>query len=183
MIRIAILICAMPALLVLLAEEPAKNQGRARFEAQFLEKFSAHHAGGIEMAQNCAGKGQHGELKELCRTMAARQLKEKQQMDAWRLDWYAGKLGASQSALQKMQAEHGQHMQQLNAASGQPYDQLFMQLMVDHHKKGLADAKACQERAEHDELKELCGTMLADQQKEIGLMEAWRSSARSAPAK
>lgn len=53
------------------------------------------------------------------------------------------------------------------------YEIKFMKDMIDHHQMALMMSETCQERATHDELKEMCRTMEADQAAEIRQMRTW----------
>ena len=53
------------------------------------------------------------------------------------------------------------------------YEIKFMKDMIDHHQMAVMMAEECQERATHEELKEMCRTMEADQTAEIRQMRTW----------
>ena len=59
--------------------------------------------------------------------------------------------------------------------SNAPYDQNFIDGMVPHHEAATAMAKVAQTKAEHREIKDLAGRIIAAQQKEIDQMKAWRA--------
>jgi uncharacterized protein (DUF305 family) len=60
-----------------------------------------------------------------------------------------------------------------STASVERYEIKFMKDMIEHHHMALMMAEECQERATHDELKEMCRTMEADQAAEIRQMRVW----------
>jgi len=161
------------SLALLGAEGPAKSGEAAAFEKRFLQMMTQHHEGGIEMAQACQQKASRAELKQFCSKMATAQGAERQQMMGWRKDWYRDLGGAQKSEMQKMVMQHKQHMAKLNTLVGDAFDQSFLDMMIQHHRQAVADSKACVAQAEHAELKQLCGKMQSDQEKEIGQMQGW----------
>lgn len=46
----------------------------------------------------------------------------------------------------------------------------FAQMMITHHQGAIAMAKLAEEKAEHDELKELAGEIISAQEREIEIM-------------
>lgn len=155
------------------AQESAAAKGSAAFEQRFLEMMTHHHRGGVEMANLCQSKAQHQELKPFCSQLAGSQQKEADQMQGWLTAWYQGKGGMPKAEMDKMMAQHKQHMTKLNAATGEQFDHTFLQLMTMHHQQAVPEAKTCSARASHQELKALCMKMSGEQQKEIGQMQAW----------
>jgi uncharacterized protein (DUF305 family) len=60
-----------------------------------------------------------------------------------------------------------------STASVERYEIKFMKDMIEHHRMALMMAEECQERATHEELKEMCHAMEADQAAEIRQMRLW----------
>jgi uncharacterized protein (DUF305 family) len=57
--------------------------------------------------------------------------------------------------------------------SQQVFEIRFMQDMIDHHAMALMTGMLCEERAVHEELRELCEMMVEMQAKEIEMMQTW----------
>jgi uncharacterized protein (DUF305 family) len=148
------------------------NTGEA-FERHFLDMMSHHHQHGIEMANVCETKAQHSELKQLCSKMAADQKRETDQMESWLQSWHQGKGAMPKAEMDKMMAEHKKHMAMLNAATGEKFDHAFLPMMTKHHQQAIPQAKQCQTKAEHAELKDLCTKMTTEQSKEASQMQTW----------
>ncbi|NMR32281.1 DUF305 domain-containing protein [Crystallibacter degradans] len=53
------------------------------------------------------------------------------------------------------------------------YEVGFLQDMIDHHAMAVAMSQTCLQKATHQELKELCQSILEAQQQEIGQMQTW----------
>jgi uncharacterized protein (DUF305 family) len=68
-------------------------------------------------------------------------------------------------------------MGELSAANGETFDHAFLMAMTEHHRDGMPDMKACQGRAVHTELKQLCSTMSKDQQDDIQQMQQMMEAA------
>ena len=54
-------------------------------------------------------------------------------------------------------------------------DQAFIDMMVPHHESAVAMARLAEERAEHQELKDLAADIISAQEREIGELRAWRT--------
>ena len=170
--RVALLFIG--AVAVLTAAPYQKEGGTAAgadFEQQFLAMMPHHHQQATEMAGPCQTKAASADLKALCTKMAEAQQQEKQKMDAWRQSWYQGKGQMPKAEMEQMNAKHKKHMAELNAATGEKFDQLFLMAMTAHHKDGMPQLKACEGKASHTDLKQLCVKMSKDQQQEIQQMQ------------
>ena len=55
-----------------------------------------------------------------------------------------------------------------------PYELQFLDTMILHHQGAIDMAQLAETRAQHNELKTLAKTIIADQQKEIAQMKKWR---------
>jgi len=65
----------------------------------------------------------------------------------------------------------------LGMAAPQPsvarYEVYYMELTIDHHLAGIAEATLCVERAIHPELEAMCEQSVASQQQQIGQLRSW----------
>ena len=73
-------------------------------------------------------------------------------------------------------------MPSMDMGSGAPapsmaatFDQAFIDMMVPHHESAVAMAEIALERAEHPEIKQLAGEIVAAQESEIEQLRAWRA--------
>lgn len=55
-----------------------------------------------------------------------------------------------------------------------PYDQNFIDAMIPHHQSAIDMAKEAQKKAEHQEIKDRAGRIVA-QQREIDQLRAWHA--------
>lgn len=60
--------------------------------------------------------------------------------------------------------------------ASEPFDEQFIDMMVPHHMSAVAMAQIAPTRGEHPEIKTLAGSIIADQNKEIGQMQQWRKA-------
>lgn len=60
----------------------------AEYEIHFMNEMSSHHREALKDIEPCVSRASHGELKNLCTTMAADQRKEIEQMHGWLCDWH-----------------------------------------------------------------------------------------------
>lgn len=69
---------------------------------------------------------------------------------------------------------HGDLKQESANASKMPFDHQFLDTMSMHHAHGIQMAQLAQERATHDELKQMAKKMHDDQQEDIKKMQAMK---------
>ena len=123
------------------------------------------------MAQLCEQKAAKADVKGFCAKLLSSQQQEKQQMDSWGQGWYQGQGTVPPAEMQQMEAKHKKHMSELNTATGETFDHAFLMSMTEHHRDGLPEMEACQGRAVHVELKQLCTKMSSNQQSEVQQMQ------------
>lgn len=166
-LAIAVVITLLP-----LSASP-QTSAPANFERNFLQSFSAHHEEAIDEARLCVEKAQHQELKSLCQMTITMQTQEKDTMQSWLQNWYGGKGDAFVLSMTKMKAQHEAVMAKLHAKSGNAFDHQFLVSMGEHHQMGVEPLNACLARAEHPELKKLCGKMKGEQKDDLSKMNRW----------
>jgi uncharacterized protein (DUF305 family) len=152
----------------------------APFDQQFIDMMVPHHIGAVAMAQIALTRAEHPELKTLANGIIASQNTEIGQMKQWRTAWY----GSDQTPpMDQMQMLPGMDRNMMsggmmssdikNLQAASPFDRAFLQAMIPHHQSAIAGAKLEQEKGMHPELKQLAGTIITDQQKEIDQMQGW----------
>lgn len=62
----------------------------------------------------------------------------------------------------------------LSGKSGDAYDQAFLAGMIEHHQGALDMAKQSEERARHEEIKQLSQQIIESQEAEIARMRQWQ---------
>ena len=71
-----------------MADDIERLKTATPFDLAFLDAMIPHHQGAVTMAQACAGKAQHDEVKSLAADIIRDQEKEIAQMLEWRTAWY-----------------------------------------------------------------------------------------------
>jgi uncharacterized protein (DUF305 family) len=152
---------------VVMADAPAPERHVAKFEVRFMEMMIDHHAMATEMATLCLTKATRSELGDLCQTMIEDQQSEIAMMQSWLSDWY----GITHEP--KMDARDRRQLEKLAALEGPSFDIEFMTMMIGHHWTAIQRSMQCVGRATHDELEQLCETMIKTQLDEIFQMRQW----------
>ena len=191
------------------AQHPAGHSGTqkgqdmkmtgAPYDLHFIDMMIEHHRMGIDMAKLAQNKASHTDLKALAAKMAEDQQKDTDQLNKWRDEWYAGKPksdhmnmpGMSTSDHAKMPGMSGMKMQEmdmgkLEAASGNEFDLMFIDMIVPHHQMAIDMSKETLKKAQHAQLKIFARTTIDKQQKEKAQLIKWRaawSKGRAAAAK
>lgn len=149
------------------ATAPASEPATSRYEVDFMQDMTDHHAMATIMASTCESKAVHAELRELCTDIRMAQHAEIAQMQGWLRGWYGVNY---QPQMKPGDMRRMKRMAQLPAAE---YEVEFMQSMIRHHRLAIRRASQCLERAAHQDLVDLCGSITEVQLDEIGMMQAW----------
>ncbi|GEO97212.1 hypothetical protein KTU01_33350 [Kocuria turfanensis] len=149
------------------ADAPAGNEQAASFEVEFLKSMIDHHYMAVVMAQECVDKAVHPELAAMCEDIITVQNQEIEQMQTWLQEWY-GITYEPQLSTGDMAS-----MQRLDQFTGAEYEIRFMQSMIRHHWAAVREAETCLDRAEHQDLLQLCQNIKTVQLSEIAQMQTW----------
>jgi uncharacterized protein (DUF305 family) len=142
--------------------------GDVQFDAEFLDGMVAHHEGAIAMAEQVLAESDRPELREMAEAIIIAQEGEITQMQAWRAEWYPGLAPTA-----GMDMDMG--MMELAVDETKPFEQRFMEAMIDHHEGALDMAQAALEQAEHPELRTMAEAIIIAQEAEIEQMRGWLS--------
>lgn len=182
-----------------------KGQGMkmsdAPYDLQYIDMMIAHHQMGIDMAKMAQNKASQAELKAFAMKITDDQQKDTDQLQKWRDEWYAGKpksnhmnmpgmSGASKPKMdmEKSKSDHANmpgmsgmkmpqmDMSKLEAASGNEFDLMFIDMMVPHHQMAIDMSKDALKKAEHAQLKTFARTTIDKQQKEKAQLSKWRAA-------
>jgi uncharacterized protein (DUF305 family) len=185
------LLLALASFSAALADAPVDGRpGRA--EVRFLEGMIDHHQMALDMANDCLATAATGDVQAICQNVIAAQSAEIEQMQAYLLDWYNIAYAPMPMMAMMMDddgmMDHDQMnhdaipatdlpmmmgmMAGLNRAQGEAYDVAWLEAMIDHHDDAIHMAERVLERAEHDDLRQLAGRIIADQTAETEQMEA-----------
>jgi uncharacterized protein (DUF305 family) len=157
---LAVLITITPTL----ALDPAPDIGTAKYEVRFMEDMIDHHTMALHMAMMCLDKAIHQELKTLCSQIQTVQNTEIAVMQGWLQQWY------SVSYTAQMSNGHMQQMHRMHMMSATEFEMEFLKMMIRHHWGAVVQSAICVDRAYHEELREMCRSIILAQTAEIQRM-------------
>ena len=147
-------------------------------EAGFARDMMVHHAQAVEMAEIVRDKTESKEIRTLAADIALTQQAQIGQMQGWLQVWDLPPTG-TEPAMSWMGEPHEGRMpgmaspeeiNDLQQASPEEAEALFLQLMVPHHEAAVPMAQAVLEETDRKEVERLAGSIVASQQAEIELM-------------
>ncbi len=156
--------------------QSSPNAASQPYDLQFIDTMTAHHQSAIDMARPAEAKAQHDVLKHMARDIVRDQEREIAQMRGWREQWYAGKPQAMNMEMPgMMDSMKGMDMNRMNAATGNAFDLMFIDMMTSHHQGAVTMAREALRRAEHPEIKRLAQAVINAQEREIEMMNTWKA--------
>jgi uncharacterized protein (DUF305 family) len=166
---------------------PARPQSVAQAHNQaditFAQDMIPHHAQAIAMAKMATQRASSPQIKDLAVRIQAAQQPEIDQMSRWLRAWNAS-VPSTDSPMGEMgQMEHGasgampgmmsgDQMRQLGKASGEAFDRMFLQVMIDRHQGAITMAKTELSRGQNPDARQLAQRIIDAQQREITKMQA-----------
>jgi len=147
----------------------------AAFDRAFIDAMVPHHESAIAMARAAkdAGLSQPG-LVAVAADILATQQSEIDQMKDWRGEWFGSRAidpnGATALGLSGSEMGMGMEHDADALRSSGDVDADFAQMMITHHQGALLMARLADDRAEHDQLKELAERIISAQEREIEIM-------------
>src|SRR5919107_1945146 len=147
-------------------------------EAGFARDMMVHHAQAVEMAEIVRDKTGSEEIRTLAADIALTQKAQIGQMQGWLQVWDLPPTG-TEPAMSWMGEPHEGRMpgmaspeeiNDLQQASPEEAEILFLQLMIPHHEAAVPMAEAILQGTDRKEVERLAGSIVASQQAEIELM-------------
>ncbi|WP_369053154.1 DUF305 domain-containing protein [Kineococcus terrestris] len=144
-------------------------------DVEFAQMMIVHHRGAIEMAQMAATRASSQEVQDLAATIEAAQQPEIEQMTSWLDAWgepveaHSGMPGMDHSGMPGMMTE--EQTGQLQDATGDEFDRLFLQMMIEHHTGAVQMAETELQEGSNPQARELAGSIVESQSAEIEQME------------
>jgi uncharacterized protein (DUF305 family) len=137
------------------------------YDAQFIDGMIVHHQGAITMANQALKESERAEIKTLAQAVITAQEAEITQLQQWRKDWYPNVPSTDVTGMAMGTME-------LSSDTSIPFDQRFIDAMIDHHQGALEMAREALEMAEREEIKTLARAIITAQEAEIAQMRQWR---------
>jgi uncharacterized protein (DUF305 family) len=159
---------------------PATAQHDAA-DVAFAQSMIPHHRDAVAMAELAADRAQDPEVKALAEQIQAAQQPEIDQLTGFLSAW-----GAEVSPSNSMDGMgHGStpspsgmggmvspaQMEQLRNATGTQFDEMFLTMMIEHHRSAVSAAQQEIEQGSNPDAKQLAEKIVADQTAEISRMQ------------
>lgn len=153
----------------------------------FIDMMVPHHQSAVEMAKIAQDRAERPELRTLAGEIIAAQEGEIAELKSWRKAWFGSDETPPMDAMPLVPGMEmpGMEMPGMGGTmdmtaeidelrTADPFDEAFMESMIEHHKSAIAAAEIVQDQAGRAEVRELAAEIIAAQQREIDQMEAWR---------
>jgi uncharacterized protein (DUF305 family) len=159
-------------------DQPTVAAGQVPYDRAFIDAMVPHHEAAIEMAREAKDAGlSEPELIKIADDIIATQQAEIDQMLQWRRQWFGSEEREPETAALEVlglsPAEAGMEHSATDLAAAENVNQAFAGMMIGHHTGAIRMAELAKEKAGHDELKTLAGDIIASQQREIEIIEAY----------
>ena len=156
-------------------------------DVAFAQMMIPHHREAVEMAELANDRAEDPEVKALAEQIRAAQEPEIAQLTGFLNAWgaevpAAGSTagmdhGGSMSGMSEMPgAMTPEQMEQLRNATGAGFDQMFLTMMIEHHRGAVTMAQREVEQGGNPDAKQLAEKIVADQNAEISRMQQLQAS-------
>lgn len=151
-------------------------------DVTFAQQMIPHHEQAVEMAQMAQGRASSEDVLSLAEAIAAAQGPEIDTLQGWLQTWGEdvpasgmehGDMGHDSGGTMSGMMDEKQ-MSDLMAASGAPWDQIFLEMMTEHHEGAIEMAEVEVEQGENPDAVALAEKIISDQQAEITQMQQLR---------
>jgi uncharacterized protein (DUF305 family) len=142
----------------------------------FVRGMIPHHQAAIDMAKVALQHGKDPAVKALAENVIKAQEAEIAQMKAWLAKTDDSKLKASADFSKDMSASMMKMHEQMTMPYSGDADVDFIKGMIPHHQGAIDMARAEAKHGADAEMKKLAETIIADQEREIAMMQEWLKS-------
>jgi len=154
----------------------ATAAGNVPFDLAFIDAMVPHHRSAIAMAKAAQKAGlSQPELVKIAGDIVSSQQTEIDEMLDWREQWYGSRAVEPMNAdtLGMSDEEMGMmgHDMEGDIAHADDVDAAFADAMIPHHEGAIAMANVADDRAQHQEIKELAAAIISAQEREITILE------------
>ena len=137
------------------------------FDLQFIDQMTMHHEGAIMSSEHMISDSKRPELRKLAENIEESQSEQIDQMQAWRDEWYPD----AEQTSGMMEGMMSGSMQEM--MGGDATDEMFLRMMIPHHRMAVEMSEKALSDAEHPELMDLAQNIKDEQTAEIELMEGY----------
>ena len=142
------------------------NHGAMQGDRGFLAMMSDHHQGLVAMAEPAMNKATGADTKTDAHMLHTKQAAERDSMVAMLRTSFS--VNHTPAIMPKNKAQNDS----LQALSGRAYDRKFYQLVVQHHREGIAMIDSSMASLTNEKVRQMATKMKEDQQKEIQQFQA-----------
>jgi uncharacterized protein (DUF305 family) len=183
-------IAAFLALFVaLVALVSSRDPGNSSAEAGFARDMSVHHAQAVEMAEIVRDKTDSEQIRTMAADIALTQQAQIGQMQGWLDVWGLPPTGTEPAMSWMGHPTEGrmpgmaspEEINRLRDAPPDEADEMFLRLMIRHHKAALPMARAVLERTDRPEVRRLATAIVSSQKGEIRIMQEMLKSRGGKP--
>jgi uncharacterized protein (DUF305 family) len=148
-------------------------------DVTFAQQMIPHHQQAVQMAEMADVRASSAEVKELAETIQAAQGPEIDTMSGWLESWGEdvpmdmshGDMGHGVDGPEMPGMMDADQMAALEDAAGAAWDQMFLQMMIEHHEGAIEMAETEVENGENPDAVALADKIISDQQAEITHMQ------------
>ena len=148
-------------------------------EAGFARDMMVHHAQAVQMAEIVRDKTESEEMRTMAADIALTQQAQIGQMQGWLAVWGLPATSREPAMTWMGHPTEGrmpgmaspEELNDLQRASPEEADVLFLQLMIPHHEAAIPMSEAVLEETDRPEVERLAGAIAASQQGEIEMMK------------
>ncbi|MEV0750101.1 DUF305 domain-containing protein [Streptomyces sp. NBC_01220] len=144
-------------------------------DVRYVQLMIQHHTQALELTGLVPTRSRSATVKRLAERITAAQQPEIGAMEGWlSRHGLSGQSGKHDHGAMPGMATAGQ-LEQLSAAEGKAFDQLFLDLMITHHQGAVTMATDVLSEGNNVQVEEMAGDVVAQQTTEINRMRALSS--------
>lgn len=159
----------------------ASNAAFNDADVAFATQMIPHHQQAVEMAELAADRAENPEVRQLAEDIEGAQEPEIQTMTQWLEDWGQGTPSDSMDHGDMGHGDSGEmpgmmdesEMTRLEESDVAAFDQMFVQMMIEHHEGAIEMARDEQANGKNPEVVALAKKIESDQQAEIAKMRGF----------
>jgi uncharacterized protein (DUF305 family) len=152
----------------------------------FVQQMIPHHQMAIQMAGSAQRKGEHPQTKALAAAIIAAQTREIGEMkpiaervgvapDQMPMGGMSAHMADDAAALGVPMNQTGMSTNMGALDTARPFDRAFVDMMIPHHQGAIRMARGELAKGGDPQLRTIAKAIVADQAKEIGQMNSWRT--------
>ncbi|MEU0396474.1 DUF305 domain-containing protein [Streptomyces sp. NPDC006208] len=147
-------------------------------DVAFAQGMIPHHRQAIVMSRMATARGASAQVKELAAKIKKAQAPEIQTMSGWLKAWgekvpsgmdHGRGQGDDTPSMPGMMND--QDLDELNGVSGNPFDTMFLTMMIEHHEGAIEMAKTEKQKGAYEPAKKLADDIITAQTAEITQMK------------